>query len=531
VTGETTSDAVLEAFALPVRDFVDGQTLWTGQLLLPRSEAELPGPLHIEVESNLSGVALRFPEPLAKPPGEATNLRLAFEFDRDRALSISGNLGATRRFEFLLDRRDESYALSRGIVTFGGDEPLLPLRDGIVVSGRLPALRLDDWLAVGKSSNIDRARQLFYSANLQIGDFDVFGQQLGATTLAVQRGDRVWDIGIDSAAIAGRIEVPQNLQYRSTVIADMDRVYLAVGNVPADPANLDPRDLPGLRLRAAEFGFGPRELGRVEADVVAEPMGLQLTSFTSSTANYSLEASGSWLFDGLGTISSIAASATSLDVAATLHQLGIDPVVEGETGELSASIWWRGPPSSDWLDHLNGDVALRVDTGSLIDIDPGAGRVVGLMSIAALPRRLTLDFRDVFSKGFTFDEITGSFTIQDGNAYTDNLKLSGPAAEIGVIGRTGLRDRDYQQQAVVTAEPSNMLPTVGGLLAGPGVGAALLIFTRIFKEPLKGIGRASYCVTGGWDAPDVERITPDRASAAEQCVAMPELIAGTDDGG
>ena len=146
--------------------------------------------------------------------------------------------------------------------------------------------------------------------------------------------------------------------------------------------------------------------------------------------------------------------------------------------------------------------------------------MVGLLSVTTLPRRLALDFRDVFNKGLVFDEINGDFTIVDGNAYTDNLKVTGPVAEIGVIGRTGLRDRDYRQQAVVTAEPGNVLPTVG-LLGGPAVAAALLIFTRIFKEPLKGIGRASYCVSGSWNEPMVERLTPEQLERGEICAELP----------
>jgi uncharacterized protein YhdP len=85
-----------------------------------------------------------------------------------------------------------------------------------------------------------------------------------------------------------------------------------------------------------------------------------------------------------------------------------------------------------------------------------------------------------------------------------------------------LRDRDYRQQIVVTAEPSNMLPTVGGLLGGAGVGAALLIFTRLFKEPLKGIGRASYCLSGSWEQPVVEPIDNDEPEAALRCAELPE---------
>src|SRR4029079_8254349 len=102
--------------------------------------------------------------------------------------------------------------------------------------------------------------------------------------------------------------------------------------------------------------------------------------------------------------------------------------------------------------------------------------------LSALPRRLTLDFRDVFNKGLAFDDIKGDFVVIDGNAYTDNLKLTGPVAEIGIIGRTGLRDHDYHQQAVVTSEPSNLLPTVG-LLGGAAVAAGRPLFQRVAHEP------------------------------------------------
>ena len=82
----------------------------------------------------------------------------------------------------------------------------------------------------------------------------------------------------------------------------------------------------------------------------------------------------------------------------------------------------------------------------------GAGRAVGLLSVTALPRRLSLDFTDVFGKGLAFDKIEGDFTLSDGNAYTSNLIMDGPAAGVRISGRVGIEAEDYDQTAIVSAE-------------------------------------------------------------------------------
>ncbi len=352
----------------------------------------------------------------------------------------------------------------------------------------------------------------------------MFGQQLGTTSLRIGRNRDDWAIDIDSEAVAGEISIPRGAEERAPVVANMSRVYLAAAAGQGGLTAVSPRSLPGLQLQAAEFGFGNRQFGKVVAVVEPVVEGVVLTEFTSQTENFETQLSGSWLGDPSSSRTTLNAEIRSADVAAALAELGLDPVVEGESAAVTARVFWDSAPTAAWLDHLHGDVSLTVETGTLREVDPGAGRVVGLMSIAALPRRLALDFRDVFEEGFAFDEITGNFTLIDGDAYTNDLKFGGPAAEIGVVGRTGLRERDYRQQVVVTAEPGNMLPTVGGLLGGAGVGAALLIFTRLFKEQLAGIGRASYCLSGSWEAPTVEPIEDDESAAAELCAELPEAM-------
>lgn len=518
--GETTLDAIARTFDLPFANRLAGQTRWRGELDIPAiADGSAASPVRIAMASNLTGAALRFPAPFEKPPAEPSNLQIEFLFPEGDGMQITGNLGATRRFALELDGASGGYRLRRGAVRFGGEQASLPADAGLSVQGSLPLLDLDEWLALSGGSGLPSAGSLELDTDLELAELFVFGQRLGTSRFNARRGSEAWQIELDSEAVAGTVRVPLGSEPGQPIVADMSRLYLSRGDGGA--LEVDPRSLPGLSLRAAEFGLGERHLGAVSAELEPDPMGLRLVSFESANEHLSIAGTGSWLSESDEVTTRLALSMTSTDVAAALEVLGFDPVIDGEVADVTASVHWPGPPGSGWLDHVNGDVAVRVETGSMLDLDPGAGRVVGLMSIAALPRRLALDFRDVFNKGLVFDEISGDFTLVDGNAYTDNLKLTGPGAEIGIVGRTGLRDHDYEQQAIVTAEPGNILPTVGGLLGGPGVGAALLIFTRIFKDTLRGIGQAAYCIKGSWDSPTVERLTAPELEQGTLCAALP----------
>ena len=184
--------------------------------------------------------------------------------------------------------------------------------------------------------------------------------------------------------------------------------------------------------------------------------------------------------------------------------LNYDPGIVSDDMSILLDLNWSGGPRADFLPTLNGQVQARFGSGQLDDVEPGAGRVFGLMSIVALPRRLSLDFRDVFEKGFGFDKINGTFRIEDGQAFTCNLSLEGPAADIGIVGRTGLADRDYEQTAVVSANFGNTLPVVTAVVAGPQAAAAVLIFSQIFKKPLQEVGQVFYSIDGAWDDPLIE---------------------------
>ena len=522
--GEVLAESVGVAFNLPISAYLKGKTLWKGKLMLPsntRGETtQFRAPLRLMVESNLSGVALQFPSPLAKLSSESWNFLLDFAFVQSEHIDIEGNFGDENRFSLNFWNRDDGLLLRRGSIRFGGSSPLLIPQDGLDIRGSLGQLNMDEWAEVfGEFSPKENWNTSLSVADFEVADFSIFDQRLGQTTLNIETEVREWLIDIQSTPVAGQIVVPLDLSNRPQILADMRQLHLTSGEFDQS-TEIDPRNIPGLLITASDFVFGARHYGELRADIRAEPLGLRFESIQTVNEGFTLEGSGNWFARADGFMTRVGFTARSENVGSALDELGLDPVLEGESAKVTANVSWFGNLSADWRKTISGDVVLEMDQGSVLDLEPGAGRMMGLMSFTELPRRLALDFRDVFNRGLVFDAVTGAFVLIDGSAYTDNLLLTGPVADIGVVGRTGLKDQTYQQQAIVTVEPGKILPAMG-FLAGTGVGAALLLFTEIFKEPLKGIGRASYCMSGTWDDPLIERLSPENLVAGELCADLP----------
>src|SRR5690606_31152572 len=151
----------------------------------------------------------------------------------------------------------------------------------------------------------------------------------------------------------------------------------------------------------------------------------------------------------------------------------------------------------------------------LVEVEPGAGRVLGLLSIAQLPRRLMLDFRDFFSRGFAFNRLGGRVRIADGLARSDDMAIEGPAADIHMRGRSDLRAQTHDQTIEVLPRTGNLLPAVGAIAGGPMGAAVGAVANAVLRKPLGGVGARTYRVTGPWKEPRVEVVEhPDGPQAA-----------------
>jgi uncharacterized protein YhdP len=451
-----------------------------------------------------------------------------FDIESHGAGGLQGRLalGSVVSGSYALESDANGLRLARLALSFGAgaansNDPQL-----LNVGGSVARLDLAGWLKLKPTDrNARPLSEYLRKATLHVAELDYLGLAFRDVSLDLAVADGALRIAVAGPNVAGTIALPSagdapepwNLEFKRLhfdLVSDLEQQKGAGADHVPDAATAlgGPRGVPALNFHAAELSWGERQYGDVQANLVKLDDGIGLKRLTVTSANFNVSATGEWRGKDAG-VGRVEGVLTSSDVQATLKQLGYIPVIEAKTGRMDFNLNWIGAPTGDVLSQAAGHVQLSLDKGQIVGLNPGAGRVLGLTSVAALRRRLALDFSDLTDKGLAFDTVRGDFDLLEGSAYTENLLVKGPAAEIGLIGRVGLKNKDYDQTAVVTGSIGNSLP-LAALAGGPVVGAAVLLFTQVFKQPLKGLARGYYRITGSWDNPIVERIKSADAPAA-----------------
>jgi uncharacterized protein YhdP len=201
----------------------------------------------------------------------------------------------------------------------------------------------------------------------------------------------------------------------------------------------------------------------------------------------------------------------SEDFGAFLGGFGFGGQLARGEGQARLQASWPGTPMGLKLAALDGNLHIDARDGQLTEVEPGAGRVLGLLSLARLPQRLTFDFHDFFSKGFAFNTLKGDIALGNGQARSDNLRIDGPAAEINIRGVADMRNATYDQTVDVYPKAGNLLTAVGAIAGGP-VGAAIgAAANMVLKKPLGQLAAKTYHVSGPWKQPKVEVVTRGHA--------------------
>jgi len=474
----------------------------------------------LSVDSTLVGMRLNLPAPLDKPAAASLPLHLEiglpFAGARLRGtlggelLSASGRLPAAA---------GQGFALSLGLG--GTPPPPLPagVAGGLALAGSTPQLDVSGWSAIS-AGNSSGARWPL-SGSVQTPDALLFGRVFKDLQLQLHSSAQGLQVQASCPTLVGNLILPDDPQ-RAGITANLKRLYWpaeGAGSEPGTPAAavpmaaVDPASLPPLHLRVDDFHLGAARFGSANFQSTPIAGGLRIDQLDSHSPNVSMRAQGNWMGDAQNNRTQMNIEFGAADLGRMLEALGYQNLVGGGRTVAHLDASWPGAPSAFALDALDGTLKIAVTEGRILEVKPGAGRLLGLFSIAELPRRLLFDFGDVFRKGMAFDSIRGNFTLGNGDAVTHDLEIRGPAADIKVDGRTGLRAHDYDQTVSVFPKVGSTLPLLGAVAGGPVGAAAGLALQGLLGSGLAQASGTTYKVTGSWEKPLIVKINPAPAGS------------------
>ncbi|MDB5968463.1 MAG: hypothetical protein JWQ90_913 [Hydrocarboniphaga sp.] len=535
-----------------LRPYLSGGSHFRGEIVLgPQSDGLL-------VSSDLRGINVDLPVPIGKPTGDSLPL----------VLRIGGNAGAPAPVSLppdtaapLLITASYGDRLGVGVLMAGqggaaglqvervlahlGPGPIpVPVEAGVHIKGSVAELDLGDWIATlrrgseqadlqasaltrpeGVQSDGPANGLRLQSIDLQADQLHYQGYSVGGVQLAYRpaanggwsstlTGDNAqgtvdWQIQPGSAAGTTPSVTPSttliarfgklNVKARPKLAADPP----AADTKPADP--VDPSRMPALDIDAENLRLGDASLGHVRVNTARIDGGQKLSVLSATGGDTELKGSGEWLRRGGASTAKLVFDLDTRTIGDLLEGFGYARNVSAKRGRFNGDLTWPLAAAGIELAQAQGRIGLDMDGGSFSAVEPGAGRVLGLLNVFALPRRLTLDFRDVVSKGLGFDHVHGSFNAANGNASTDDLRIESPSLKIDVRGRVGLAARDYDQRITVYPGVSGGVTLGALLLGGPAVAVIALVAQEVLDKPLDQVTQLAYRVTGSWDNPQVKR--------------------------
>ena len=508
----------------PWLSLVHGRTAWEG---------EYDSRTGVTFRSDLRTASVDLPAPFGKPFGKPRPLEV-FLAPGEARWDIEAGYGAGVRGVFEITETAGAWRLARGGIVLGEAPPALPDGGGIDVSGRLPEIDLDFWVAAlsdgsGKPGPaaadwISRIGRI----ELETASARLLGRRLALRKLrfAPQRGGG-FRIVLAGEGVAGEVSIPADrLSERAAV--HLRRLHLGkpieVGkngpaDLPDDTARA-PVQWPSFDARIESLRFGRIDLGAVRVRGERTADGLEIDEIAVASPDLEVRGRGSWLALGGGTpVSRFTGKVNVRNPSHLLSATGLEGAgLSGRRIELRFDLAWPGTPVDPAPEHFEGEIELDAEDGRLPNVRMGpAGRLLALLNLDALPRVLAMDLSHVFGEGFVYDRIAARMHLEPGSAEIREFSMSGPSAVIEISGSIDLAARRYDQEISIIPRLTRSGALVPVWIATWPVLTGNFLLEKLTgdKPVLDRLFQLRYRLRGPWDDPEIERASVGPVQAKE----------------
>ncbi len=362
------------------------------------------------------------------------------------------------------------------------------------------------------------------------GELIIGERKLDNVVVGASHGKGAWQANIDSRQVSGH--VTWNESPTGTGLGKVT-ARLASLIIPEANAN-DVKDLlegnksaatiPALDIVSEHFELFNKQLGRLDLQAnnmpAAQGREWRINRLQLSTPDGELKGSGKWVVRDGQSSTSMNFALDIVDAGRLLDRLGFPETLRHGKGKMSGDIAWNGLPYALDIPSLSGQIAMLVEQGQFLKKDPGAAKLLGVLSLQALPHLLKLDFHDVFSEGLAFDAISANAVITRGVLKTDNLKMHGVTATVLMDGTADIANETTNLHVVVIPEFNLGTGSLMYLAVNPVIGVGSFLAQLFLRAPVMRALTYQMQIAGPWKAPLVTKLdngklgpVPDKSTA------------------
>lgn len=463
--------------------------------------------------SDLKDVDAYLPDPLAFVSGQETPL-LINASGNNIASSIEIKLADIAQFDGALPHKEKQF--NRAHLAIGPTE--FETRGvGFSISAVFEKISADGWydFIASLTENIDPSRPAILGRPQRIfvdsEKLSIQGQELTDVDLRVKRLADQWNFELSADQVRANA-ILHDEWFSKGISIDAEYVKLeAINDVESIRSNnknnteaavkIDPKSLPNLNITCKSCEIAGVDLGRVEIEAEPNNDGLKISQLLLDNGQGTVNASGQWYKRNEDHYTFLAGDLNSSDFGEFLKQLGFDSGIQDSQADMAFALTWKDSPFDASFEHLDGEIDWRLSDGYLTEVSDKGSRIFTLLSLNSLVRKLSLDFRDVFAKGFFYDSMLGSVQITEGKADTRDTFIDGAAGEIEIYGFTDLAASELNYNVSFTPNVTGNLPVlVYFFTVSPPSALAALAIDQVLTSA-KVISNINYSVTGTIDSP------------------------------
>ena len=513
-------------------DFVKGETN-------ANVRVELQKGIRVHVESSLTGAYTEVPAPFNKTKEEAWPIVFDIEpctnnkeCDNRMRLSIREHL---LKMAILYKDTERGLKATRGYFAINTPVETIPDHTGLSLYINTKKLVWSEWQDI--IEHILKQQEVDPNADLKtmtlnrlvtnVDHFDYNGMAFNNVKVnAASNRQQAWSGSLSSNLFKGQFNwIPGTTQKHPQLSAHFDYLTIPQKTLVDRTLKLVPKtteSLPSLNLGIDHLKYVDYDLGSMKLSAknsgFGESQAWVLDSFEMQTKEAKLAVNGIW-DSGKKQQSQTTLNATldASDVGELLERAHYLQVINGGRGQVNAKLKWNGAPVDFNTSSLHGQISTQLLSGQITQVEPGAGRLMSLMSLQQLLRRFALDFRDVVGRGFVFDSINGTVEINNGLATTDSLRIVGPQATILSQGWLDLNTLTQKVKISVLPDISLGGASVALAVANPLLGVGSFLAQLALQAPLSQLFSVEYEVSGTVDKPVIQKVSgPNRSTTASQ---------------